>query len=110
MKLAGRVMGLLEMMNEADRASEAHIRWDNYAKLPGWNVSLFSSRSSALHSLDVIDRLRLLWLGGCWCFRCQGSCVCVCVCVKRQYMLRVKAPHFPKLRVLHGVCSPHFLT
>lgn len=40
MKLAGRVRGLLEMMNEADRASEAHIRWDNYAKLPGWNVSV----------------------------------------------------------------------
>lgn len=40
MKLAGRVRGLLEMMNEADRASEAHIRWDNYAKLPGLNVSV----------------------------------------------------------------------
>lgn len=40
MKLASRVRGLLEMMNEADRASEAHIHWDNYAKLPGWNVSV----------------------------------------------------------------------
>lgn len=55
MKLAGRVRGLLEMMNEADRASEAHVRWDNYAKLPGWNVSvpLFDGSISTEGSISL---------------------------------------------------------
>lgn len=38
MKLAGSVRGLLEMMNEVE-LTQARVRWDNYAKLPGLNLS-----------------------------------------------------------------------